>query len=181
VRPAALAGLVKVLAIDPGERVGWAHGVIEEESVPDLSNLDQLSTEDPVPYVDRMQLRVTGHGITVAKPFILKLAQVMGDYDVVVYERWTLAAGMAKQLAGSEMATSQVIGQIRYLSWLTPGVQLVGQFPKEMRTARKTAPREILDIIDSLPGAHDDSHDESALLHLWRYFQKRYTTQGGTP
>jgi hypothetical protein len=159
---------MKVLAIDPGERVGWAHGVIHT-----------FSTEGPAS--EFPTLEITGHGITVAKPFILKLAQVMGDYDVVVYERWALAAGMAKKLAGSEMATSQVVGQIRYLSWVTPGVTLVGQWPADMKTARKTAPREILDIIDSLPGAHDDSHDESALLHLWRYFQKRYQTHGGTP
>lgn len=170
---------MKVLAIDPGERVGWAHGVIEEKFLPVYD--PTLSVEDEQVWADQMALEVTGHGITVAKPFILKLREVIGTYDVVVYERWALAAGMAKQLAGSEMTTSQVIGQIRLLSWTTPGVQLVGQWPAEMKTARKTAPREILDIIDSLPAAHDDSHDESALLHLWRYFQKRYTTTGGTP
>lgn len=171
---------MKVLAIDPGERVGWAHGVIEDRvrlGGPPLRGFQQESGVLPEATIQTetfKALEVTGHGITALKPFALKLARVIHDYDVVVYERWALAAGMAKQLAGSEMATSQLIGVIRYLSWVTPGVTLIGQWPAEMKTARKTLPPEIEGIIEMLPAAHDDSHDESALLHLWRYYQKRY-------
>jgi hypothetical protein len=157
---------MKVLAIDPGERVGWAHGVIGSDGHPG-ANYD----DPPV-----MRLEVTGHGITALKSFALKLGQVFADYDVVVYERWALAGGLAKEQVGSEMPTSQLIGIIRYLSWIHPGVKCIGQWPAERDKEMKTLPpdHDLRRRIDDLPARHDDSHDRDALLHLWRFFWKRY-------
>jgi hypothetical protein len=53
----------RILVVDPGERVGWAHANITSNGV-----------------------EVTGHGITPLKDFALKLHEVAGNYDTIIYE-----------------------------------------------------------------------------------------------
>lgn len=146
----------RLIAIDPGERVGWATGLLHE-------------------YAEGgTKLEVTGHGITPLKPFAIKLDGVFADYDIVIYERWILFSGHAMKLVGSDMQSSQLVGIIRALGWKHPQVKLVGQRPSEMDKDHKTLPPDLKARIDALPKAHDERHDESALLHLWRYYWKRF-------
>lgn len=149
-----MASSQRILSIDPGERVGWAIGTLTPGDT----------------------LTVDAHGISALKPFAVRLGEAFPNYDVVVYEKWILAAGLAAKLAGSDMQSSQLIGIIRYLSWLHPHVKLVGQRPAERDKEMKTLPvgHPIRTIIDGLPKAHDESHDRDALLHLHRYYWKRY-------
>lgn len=139
---------IDVLAIDPGEKVGWARGTI---SLRDYS------------------IDVTGHGINTMQPFAVALGERFNEYDAVVYETWRLHPHHAKHLIGDPMLTSQLIGVIRYLSWLHPDTKLASQGPNCMATGEKAAPDNVKEILERMPKAHDDSHDGSALRHLSYY------------
>ncbi len=143
---------MRVLAIDPGERVGWAHGKVVGDD----------------------RLEITGHGISHLKDFALKLHEVTPEYDVIVFETFRLRATAAKKLIGNDFQTSQLIGAIRLCAWLHPQVKLVGQGPNVKATALKTCNAEIRDVLDGLPQAHDDAHDGDALLHLWHFYWERF-------
>lgn len=151
---------MRLLAIDPGEKFGWAHATIDPTTDVDL----------PL----RMGLSVTGHGITPAKDFIVKFFEVAASYDVVVLERYRIAAGKLKEHTGSDVPTLQYIGAVRAACWLNPAVKLVMQTPQNMATARSSMPNWLRDKINGLPKAHDDSHDGSALLHAWFFYWKRF-------
>lgn len=158
---------MKLLAIDPGEKCGWAHGVIAPTPVKTM----------PGPKEGPYRLTVTGHGITALKPMALKLGQVCGDYDVVIYENFRLSAGKARTLIGSDMQTSQFIGMVRYIAWLNPRVRLKYFSPSDKETALRAIPRlcpDIQAILDTMPKSHDDAHDGDALLHLFNYYFERF-------
>lgn len=137
----------KILAIDPGERTGWATG----ESTPD-------------------GLVVTGQGVAPLKNFAVKLGESFENYDTVLYETWRLYANMAKRLVGNDMQPSQLVGMIRYISWLNPSVKLVSLGADVKKTAEKTAPDEIKErLLRS-----SEEHDKDALLLLWFYHWREY-------
>lgn len=146
---------MRVLAIDPGEKVGWAHAEMQDE------------------------LEITGHGVTALKPFALKLFGSIMNYDVVIYETFRLTAHGAKVMVGSDLQTAQMVGMIRLLSWLPLGpAELVPQSPKNKVTAlEKLIPAhypELQTVLDGLPKAHDESHDGDAIAHLAFYHFKHY-------
>lgn len=146
--------MTRVLALDPGERVGWAHGTIS-----------------PV------GLEVTGHGISVLKDMALAVHARASEYDVLIYETWRLRPAMAKKFAGNDFPSVQFIGMVRLAAWLTPGLKLVSQGPSIKATADRVIPAHYSDIaekIAALPKAHDDSHDGDALRHLAYYHFDRY-------
>lgn len=149
--------MTRVLAIDPGERVGWA--VADAE--PWMDDPDRAAT-----------FEVTGHGITALKPFALKLFEAILGYDVVVYETYRISANHIKHHIGSDVPTLQLIGMIRAAAWLHPTVKLVGQGPETKKTADRTMPEDLTTRIAALPAAHDDSHDGDALRHLWFWHWK---------
>lgn len=143
---------MKLLAVDPGEKVGWATACVEP---PDNA------------------LFLLDHGIHTWKDFTLKLGQVIGDYDVVIYETWRLSAKHAKHLIGSDMQSSQFIGAVRALAWLNE-VKLVASPPANKTTGYKVAPAYVKKIIDGLPKAHDESHNGDALMHLAHYHWRTF-------
>lgn len=152
---------MKVLVVDPGERVGWCHAEI---IVPDPRSTTQFAP----------CLRVTGHGISTLKDFGLKVTEVYDNYDVVIYETWRLRADIARKMVGNDMQSSQLIGMVRLSSWQNPHVKLVAQGPAVMKTGDKVATPAVRAILDRLPKAHDESHDRSALLHLSYWYWKHY-------
>lgn len=149
---------MRVLAIDPGEKVGWAHGTIADASTDEGAGTT---------------LELTGQGITPLKPFAAKLIEVADAYDVLVYEDYRISAAKLRQHIGSNVPTLQLIGMIRLAAWHRD-VSLVTQRPADKTTALKTAPAWLTANLAGLPKAHDESHDGDALLHLWFYFWKRY-------
>lgn len=146
----------KVIAIDPGEKVGWCTATFEP------GKLDLLN-----------------HGISSLKSFALKLGESMADYDVVIYETYRLSAQGAK-LIGDDMQTSQLIGMIRFISWTTD-VRLVSQAPAIKPTADKVAQGEFKSLIESEPAKHDDAHDIDAVRHLayWAWKQQMKEAANG--
>jgi hypothetical protein len=171
--------VIRVLAVDPGERVGWATATIWPESGNRGSaHVDTLPPPGPLP-----QLKVVDHGIAFLKDAATQIynAVVVEDrIDVVIYETWILTRRGAQISVGSDMQSSQFVGMVRLAAWLNPRVQLVAQGPKEMRSATKSlrcghpSAGDVAERIRKLPKSHDESHDGSALLHLWHYFFERY-------
>lgn len=137
-----------VLAIDPGERVGWAHGVLDDSS-----------------------FEVTGQGVTPLRPFALKLEEVWPNYDTVVYESWRLYPTAGKTMIGNDMQPSQLVGMIRFIGWHhQPQVGMVVQPAKIKDTALKTMPEWLHERMK----LSTEQHDQDALMHLWHYYWKTY-------
>ena len=154
---------LNVIAIDPGERVGWA--TAEFVADPDLGD-------------DRNGLFLTNHGISQLKPFAVKLAEVIGNYDLVIYEKYVLFGGeRGRAQEGKEIPTAQLVGMIRLLAWLNDK-KLVCQAPKIKKTADKTAQGVFKELIESESKTHDDAHDIDAIRHLWYWYWKQEVTGG---
>jgi hypothetical protein len=147
----------RILAIDPGERVGWAHGVA------DVTRLS--GGGEPI-----HDLEITGQGVSPLKDFALKLGESIGNYDTVIYETWRLYPEMGKKMTGNDMQPAQLVGMIRYLAWTHPQVKLVSQGAAIKNTALKTMPEEISKRFKK----SSEQHDKDALMHLWFYFWDRY-------
>lgn len=140
---------MKVLAIDPGEKVGWCR--FDADTKGRVKNLK--------------------YGISGLKEMALRIAKVYDSYDVVVMENWRLSAVHAKSMYGSELPTVQFIGMVQLLAWQNPKVKLVKQSPSVMSTAKRTMKKlkpSWYEIV-SEPIAHDAGHHQSAILHGWHW------------
>lgn len=159
---------MRVLAIDPGEMVGWAHGTI--------SRVHQQSS-DPAAPLTTHTLELTGHGISSLKDMAMAVYSKAGDYDVIVYETWRLRASKAQTFIGNDFPTVQLIGMIRLAAWVA-GTKLVDQGPGIKTTAEKSMKSmrpDLWEIVEpALKGRHDDGHHGDAILHLHHYFWTRY-------
>lgn len=149
---------MKVLAIDPGERAGYATGHIEDG-----------------------RLELLTYGIADLKTMALKTHEVAGDYDVLVIESYRISANHVKHHIGSEVPTLQLIGALRLCAWLNPRVKLVTQGPATKTTADRIMPTELQAVIDAAPAAHDDAHHTDAIRHLAFYWWKNYFKEDHAP
>lgn len=141
---------MRVLAMDPGERVGWAR----VEMGPKGEFLEE-------PH----------YGISSLKDMALRLEAVYHTYDVVIYEDFAISESHCKELRGSRLPTVQFIGMVRLLGWRAPNTVLVKQYPKDKPTALKTMKKlrpELFEVVTE-PIRHDDGHHQDALLHLHHY------------
>lgn len=156
---------MRVLALDPGQRVGWATADtrVRGQEPAELHNID--------------------HGIWPIRDAAMQvhdLVVVRDSIDVVIYEKWILTARGAKVLVGDDMQSSQFIGAARLCCWLNPRVQVVLQparrdYPwRRSLTCGHPSAQDILDRLAKLPKSHDEAHDGSALQHLWDWFFERY-------
>lgn len=137
---------MKVLVIDPGERVGFAVANIEDDG-----------------------LVLVTYGAAPLRDFALKLGEVITDYDVVVYETWRLRANKAKVMIGSDFQPVQLIGMVRYLAWIHD-VKLVSKEPGVKGAAAKAMPSWMRDLKD---GASEE-HPRDALDLLWSYVMSHH-------
>jgi hypothetical protein len=142
---------MKILAIDPGERVGWATGTITPDG-------------------EGHALTVTGQGVDTLRDFSLSLEQHVREADVVIYETWRLYPHMAKKMIGNDMQPSQLIGIIRFVCWKDPSVKVVTQGASIKNTALKTMPEELHERME----LSTEQHDQDAIMHLWHYYWKNY-------
>lgn len=166
-----VASMTRVLALDPGDKVGWARADIADDGT----------------WTDFR------HGITELKACAMRVHNALnvweGDgwgrcqYDVVVMERWALYAHMAKALVGSEIPSAQFIGMVKLSCWLA-GVPCVMQNARDVNsnTPGRLAPAEasmkklrpeLFELVTQ-PGAHDDLHDMVAIKHLWLHCFRNY-------
>lgn len=154
---------MRVLFLDPGEKVGWAHATVTPAP---------LGSEGSPP-----ALEITGHGITALKDFAIKLHEVAGEYDLIGYETWRLSAEHARKFIGNDFQPVQFIGMVRLCAWVN-NVRLVSKPPKCKDNALLSVhahPQgaQVVEILDRLPKSHDDAHDGDALLHLWHWYWEK--------
>ncbi len=154
----------RVIAIDPGERAGWASATLAENSITDIE-----------------------HGVLPCKQMATILAHqqavddhIVGpDFDVIVYETWRPRpkAGSLNWIQGNQLLSAQLVGQIRLVGWLS-GAKLRGYGPD------RKGPFQA--FIDSAPWGADikqrqadclEQHDQDALMHLAGYFAENWWTQ----
>jgi hypothetical protein len=102
-------GASKLIAIDPGEQVGWATG-----------------------YVADSQLTVSEHGYMPWKDFAVKFHRTQANahtrIDYVIYEAFRLRPMNAKALIGSDFPTVKCIGAVMVACWAFGGI-LITQEP----------------------------------------------------
>lgn len=142
-----------VLALDPGERTGWARADVQ----PDGSWQD------------------IRQGVHALKDMALALDRNFRDYDLVIYETWRLYPHKAKAMIGNDMQPSQMVGIIRFLGWQYPDVQLVSQGASTKTTADKTMPEWLAERFTH----SSEEHDRDALRHLWFWTWKNYPIHKG--
>lgn len=145
----------RIVTIDPGERTGYATGVIYDGG-------------DGVP---EPRLEVSEHGVATIKDFALKLHEVAEGYDAIVYETWRLYPKAAQYMIGNDMQSSQMVGMIRLCAWVY-NVPVVSQGADIKETALKTMP----DWMHRRMAKSSEQHDKDALMHLWFYYWDKYVT-----
>jgi hypothetical protein len=160
-----MATSVSVLAIDPGETVGWATGIVRDGA-----------------------LEVPDYGNTKSKTFLMTLLAKAWKYDFIVYEDYRIRADKLRQHVDSNVPTIQVIGGIRLAAWSGQAhnhvnqPRIVVQQPRDKRTGAAAAqlyvPKLVPVIQDALTGPHDDGHFADALLHLIAWHHKREASHG---
>lgn len=145
-----------VLALDPGERVGWARATVDEDG-------------------GWTELR---HGITPLRDMAITLSAQAKNYDTIVVEDWRLYPHMAKSMTGSSFPSVQFIGMVKLLCWLGP-IEYVTQGAAVKNTADKAMSRIMPDLLGMVTRAvaHDDGHDQDALRHLF-YWTWKHTRLG---
>lgn len=147
---------MRVLALDPGEKVGWARADVAEDGT--WSDLR--------------------HGITPLRDMSIAVHASLcnaddhfySEYDLVVIEDWSLFPRLAKTFIGSRFPAVQFIGAVKLCCWVS-GTKLVIQQPHQKEptlAAMKKLDPELFAKV-TRPIAHDDGHDQDALIHLWRH------------
>jgi hypothetical protein len=148
--------MTNVLVLDPGERVGWARA-----SVDDAGNWSGVR-----------------HGITP----LWDMAESVSDaqleqraYDVIVCEAWRLYGAHAKSMIGSSFPSVQFIGAVKLVCRLT-GTKYVSQpaSDKTIGLVRLEQDYPEYHELATRAIAHDDGHDQDALMHLAAYSFKRF-------
>jgi hypothetical protein len=152
--------VLRVLALDPGERVGWARAVLGEDGTwsefrHGITPLWDMATAT----TDALGIAYGQHDVAAAS-----------DYDVVVMEEWRLYPHMANNFVGSAFPSVQFIGAVRLCCKLS-GTKLVMQGASVKKTADKTLAKLRPDLHELVtrPIKHDDGHDLDAIRHLWVY------------
>lgn len=151
-----------VLALDPGEKIGWARAVLYEDG-------------------SWSEVR---HGITPLKDMAIAVAERAHEYDTIVYESYRIRPDKARQHIGSDLQAVQFIGMVRLSVWMFSehpacATRLVSQGASVQSTGAKVAPPEIKEILARMPKVHDDAHDGSALCHLAYYWFQNYVPTDG--
>lgn len=148
-------------AFDPGERTGYVVVRVCPYFKPG-SNADD-------------GFLILDQGVLTVDEVGAKLKWLITKRDVVVYETWRLYADYAMQMIGNDMQPSQVVGMIRYATWLARreevrAITLVAQGATVKKPAVKTMP----DWLKAHMAKSSEQHDQDAIMHAWFYATKRY-------
>lgn len=151
----------RVIAIDPGERAGWATATMDKNSLTGIE-----------------------HGVLACKDMALELTDWQGlgthktakgvpKHDVIVYETWRprRIGGSMDWIQGNQLLSAQLVGQIRLVAWLS-GARLKGYGPDRKTVAMTSMPGQLRHRMDQCP----EQHDQDALMHLWMYAFENWVT-----
>jgi hypothetical protein len=138
---------MRVLALDPGEKVGWACADID----PTSGAWQNLT-----------------HGITELWQMAESIHAVADKYDLIIYENWLLYAAKAQEMVGSSFPSVQFIGAVK-LSARLAGTRVITQSAQIKEHADKAMKVLMPDMYELVtrPVRHDDGHDQDAIRHLF--------------
>lgn len=146
----------RVLALDPGEQVGWAAAAIDTITG-DLTGLK--------------------HGIVQRKECALTVHDALkaNHYDRLVIEDWRLYRGMEKTFTGSNFPSVRLIGGLELSAALfeVPTVKQGASIKKIAVQWMDVLEPDLAKLVQT-PGAHNDRHDMDAIMHLAFYAIKTY-------
>lgn len=165
---------MRVLALDPGEKVGWARADVSptgawsdvRHGITPLRDM-AIAVHKALcePYIDGTPDTHLSRGN--------QTIEMANDYDVVVCEDWRLYPHMAQQFVGSSFPSVKFIGAVELACWVS-GTKLVkqGAAVKKPALAMMAKFDPTLHAKVTRSGAHDDLHDMDALIHMWRYTER---------
>lgn len=161
---------MRVLALDPGERVGWARADVDDSGTWDDFRHGITPLRDMAMAVHRALTDHDGYDVRAMAP----------QYDVVVVEDWRLYPHLAKSMIGSSFPSVQFIGMVRLSCWLS-NTKIVTQGAGIKTTADKMMAKVHPDLYELVtrPVAHDDGHDQDAIRHLFYWTTKNTTLLKG--
>lgn len=148
---------MRVLIIDPGEKCGWARMTIDENTA---------------------QWAEVRHGIAPLWDMAEAVHFVQNGklpYDTIVAETWRLYESHAKQFIGSTFPSVQLIGALKLVCRLT-NTAYVEQpaSAKKLGLVRLEVDYPQYHDLAVRPVAHDDGHDQDALMHAAAFSFKRF-------
>lgn len=165
----------RVLALDPGDRVGWASADIQADGT-------WLDLKHGIKDLKAMAFEV--YHTTVEQPVRMVNNRVENvGAQVIVCERWALYAAKAREMVGSEIPSAQFIGMVKLSAWLAnvpvvmqPASRVNSNVPGKLAPAEASMKRlrpALFELVTQ-PIAHDDGHDLVAIKHLWAYTFDNY-------
>ena len=134
----------RVLALDPGERVGMAWCRMSPD------RMARVKT-NVLPWVD------CAHW----------LVEHRHDFDVTVYETWIPRRinGTMDWIEGDALISAQFVGQLKLAAWL--GEQRLKSYgPINKEAFQSSMPARLR----RRQAASSEQHDKDALMHLWGYY-----------
>ena len=161
-----------VLALDPGERTGWAAGRMSYD------RLELL--ESGVLRWDMMEEKIAKwQHVGYFGAYEELYTTDDKRFDVIVAESWKPrrdARGKMDWIEGDELTPAKHIGGIRFIA-RTSRTRYLEQSPKEKPTSRASYPLSLAEVDEE----SNEQHDQDARLHLWLYFFTNwFTTKVGT-
>lgn len=166
----------QVIALDPGERTGWATAIM------DLDYFQFVGTG--VLAQDHMARSLAEWQAIrfLNKPWRVALDEnhtPIRTFDVIVAESWRPrrdANGRLDWIEGDPLLSAQHLGQIRFIADLSGA------------TYREFSPMQKPFWVASMPAklksldAHsNEQHDKDARMHLWGYFFENWFSGEGDP
>ena len=130
-----------VIAIDPGERAGWASAVVSENRIEGI--------EHGVLPCKEMAVDLAGNQAVQAAPACPDDERA---FDAIVYETWRPRPknGSMNWIQGDQLLSAQ----------------LVGYGPDKKTVALASMPGTLRARMDDC----HEQHDQDALMHLWLYY-----------
>lgn len=157
-----------VIALDPGERCGWATG---------LMGLDSLE--------------VTGYGTLRLQDMALALAKAQDvrycgaarvtnarQYGRIVWESWRPRRqnGSMDWIENDRLLSAQLVGQIRLIAWMS-GAETKEYSPTMKTGFQASMPPQLVELQELA----SEQHPQDALMHLWGWFFENWFTAEGDP
>lgn len=152
----------RVIALDPGQRTGYAVGEMEED-----------------------YFRLVESGVLPQQLMAVKLAEWQGvrgpkggplvvpRFNVITWESWRPRPknGSMEWIKGDRLLSAQHVGQIRFIGILS-GARLLEQEPRDKTRFLASLPRQLRE----LDRVSNEQHDQDARWHLWGYFFDNWFT-----
>lgn len=153
-----------VIALDPGERTGWA-----------TANM----SKDHFEFIDygaenrKVLAQALAH-----KQFTIEGDEPHRTYDVLVWETWKphRQNGSMDWIEGDNLLSARHIGHFELIAWLS-GAKTKEYPPSQKDHFQASMPPQLVE----LQRGASEQHPKDAIMHLWGYFFENWFTARKAP